>query len=75
VSARKLVHVILDNYAVRKHPKVRQWLARHPRFAFHFAPTAAVTEMQSVSWHLADGWENRQLALRNGAQANYLLSY
>jgi transposase len=40
VPARKLVHVILDNYAVHKHPKVRQWLARHPRFAFHFTPTS-----------------------------------
>jgi hypothetical protein len=40
VPARKLVHVILDNYAVHKHPKVRHWLARHPRFAFHFTPTS-----------------------------------
>jgi hypothetical protein len=34
------VHVILDNYAAHKHPKVAQWLARHPRFAFHFTPTS-----------------------------------
>ena len=27
--------------AVHKHPKVRQWLARHPRWAFHFTPTSA----------------------------------
>src|ERR1700761_1382719 len=40
VPDRKLVHVILDNYAVHKHPKVRQWLARHPRFAFQFTPTS-----------------------------------
>ncbi len=40
VPAGKLVHVILDNYAVHKHPKVRQWLARHPRWAFHFTPTS-----------------------------------
>jgi DDE superfamily endonuclease/Homeodomain-like domain-containing protein len=40
VPAGKLVHVILDNYAVHKHPKVRQWLARHPRSAFHFTPTS-----------------------------------
>ena len=32
-------HVILDNYAAHKHPKVRQWLDRHPRFTFHFTPT------------------------------------
>ena len=34
------MHVILDNYAAHKHPKVRQWLHRHPRFTFHFAPTS-----------------------------------
>jgi transposase len=40
VPAGKLVHAILDNYAVHKHPKVRAWLARHPRWAFHFTPTS-----------------------------------
>ena len=40
VPARKIVHVILDNYAARKHPKVGQWLDRHPRFTFHFTPTS-----------------------------------
>jgi hypothetical protein len=33
--------VILDNYAAHKHPKVIAWLARHPRFTFHFTPTSA----------------------------------
>ena len=37
----KAIHVILDNYAVHKHPKVRAWLARHPRWTFHFTPTSA----------------------------------
>jgi transposase len=32
--------VILDTYAARKHPKVRAWLARHPRWTFHFTPTS-----------------------------------
>jgi transposase len=41
VPAGKMVHVILDNYAARKHPKVRAWLDRHPRFVFHFTPTLA----------------------------------
>jgi transposase len=41
VPAGKIVHVILDNYAAHKHPKVRAWLARHPRFVFHFTPTSA----------------------------------
>ena len=34
------MHVILDNYAAHKHPKVFRWLDRHPRFAFHFTPTS-----------------------------------
>ena len=41
VPAGKLVHVILDNYATHKHPKVLRWLERHPRFTFHFTPTSA----------------------------------
>jgi transposase len=41
VPAGKLVHVILDNYATHKHPKVRAWLKRHPRFVFHFTPTSS----------------------------------
>ena len=41
VPAGKVIHVILDNYAAHKHPKVRAWLARHPRWVFHFTPTSA----------------------------------
>ena len=37
--ADKPVTAILDNYAAHKHPKVRQWLQRHPRWTFHFVPT------------------------------------
>ena len=40
VPAGKLVHVILDNYATHKHPKVMAWLERHPRWTFHFTPTS-----------------------------------
>ena len=40
VPPGKTVHVILDNYAAHKHPKVRAWLTRHPRFTFHFVPTS-----------------------------------
>jgi transposase len=35
------LHLIVDNYATHKHPKVRAWLERHPRFHFHFTPTSA----------------------------------
>ena len=41
VPAGKTVHAILDNYAAHKHPEVRKWLARHPRWTFHFTPTSA----------------------------------
>jgi transposase len=40
VPAGKVVHAILDNYAAHKHPKVLAWLARHPRWVFHFTPTS-----------------------------------
>jgi DDE superfamily endonuclease len=35
-----VVHVVLDNYATHKHPKLLRWLSRHPRFVFHFTPTS-----------------------------------
>jgi len=40
IPAGKTVHAILDNYAAHKTPEVRRWLARHPRWTFHFTPTA-----------------------------------
>ena len=38
VPAGKPIHVILGNCAAHKHPKVIEWLGRHPRFTFHFTP-------------------------------------
>ena len=40
VPPGKVIHVILDNYAAHKHPNVRKWLVRHPRWVFHFTPTS-----------------------------------
>jgi transposase len=40
VPADKRIEAVVDNYATHKHPKVRDWLARHPRWTFHFTPTA-----------------------------------
>ena len=37
----KTLHLIADNYATHKHPAVREWLAKHPRFHVHFTPTSA----------------------------------
>ena len=41
VPKRKAIHAIVDNYATHKHPNVRKWLARHPRWTLHFTPTSA----------------------------------
>jgi transposase len=44
------LHLIADNYATHKHPKVLSWLKRHPRFHMHFTPT-------SSSWlNLVERW-------------------
>lgn len=44
------VHLILDNYGTHKTPRVRRWLAAHPRFHVHFTPTGA-------SWlNLVERW-------------------
>jgi len=44
------LHLIADNYSTHKHPKVKRWLARHPRFHLHFIPT-------SSSWlNLVERW-------------------
>ena len=40
IPAGKVIHAILDNYAAHKHPQVRMWLDRHPRWTFHFTPTS-----------------------------------
>ena len=50
VPAGKLVHAILDNYAAHKHPKVRAWLLRHPRWTFHFTPTSCSGKSMSKSF-------------------------
>jgi len=44
------LHLVLDNYATHKTPKVKQWLIRHPRFHLHFTAT-------SSSWlNLVERW-------------------
>jgi len=44
------LHLIVDNYATHKHPNVKEWLSKHPRFHLHFTPT-------SSSWtNLIERW-------------------
>jgi len=44
------VHLVIDNYATHKHPKVRAWLAARPRFHAHFTPTYASWLNQVERW-------------------------
>lgn len=41
VPAELDLHVVVDDYATHKHPKVRAWLAQRPRWHLHFTPTYA----------------------------------
>jgi putative transposase len=39
VPARQDIHLIVDNYGTHKHPRVKAWMARRPRWHIHFIPT------------------------------------
>ena len=44
------LHLVMDNYGTHKHPRVKAWLKRHPRYVCHFVPT-------SSSWlNLVERW-------------------
>ena len=58
----KTLHLIADNYATHKHPKVQEWLGKHPRFNMHFTPTSA-SWLNMVERFFRDISENR---LRRG---------
>lgn len=60
---RLKLHLVLDNYGTHKHPKVRAWLERHPRFALHFIPTSSSWLNQVERWF----GELTQKAVRRGA--------
>lgn len=44
------IHLIVDNYATHKHPTVKRWLARHPRYHVHYTPTYASWLNQIEIW-------------------------
>jgi putative transposase len=50
VPARFVVHLVVDNYATHKHPRVQRWLAAHPRFRVHYTPTYASWLNQVEIW-------------------------
>ena len=60
------VHLILDNYGTHKTALSRRWLAKRPRFHFHFTPTSA-------SWlNLVERWFAALTAkqIKRGAHAS-----
>ena len=60
------LHLIVDNYGTHKHPRVKSWLRRHPRFHLHFIPT-------SSSWlNLVERWfrELTDKRIRRGSFRN-----
>lgn len=76
--ATKELHLIVDNYATHKHPKVNLWLKKHPRFHVHFTPTSA-SWLNVVERFFRDITEKRlrrgifkSLAELNAAISNYI---
>jgi transposase len=60
------LHLIVDNYGTHKHPRVKSWLHRHPRFHLHFIPT-------SSSWlNMVERWfrELTDKRIRRGSFQN-----
>ena len=60
------LHLVIDNYGTHKHPNVRAWLTRHPRFICHYVPT-------SSSWlNLVERWfgELTSKRIRRGSFAS-----
>jgi putative transposase len=56
------IHLVVDNYATHKHPRVQRWLAAHPRYQVHYTPTYASWLNQVEIWfHLIT-----QRAIRRG---------
>ncbi len=44
------IHLVVDNYATHKHPKVQAWLTKRPRYHLHFTPTSASWLNQVERW-------------------------
>jgi transposase len=57
------IHVVMDNYGTHKTPRVKRWLARHPRYVVHFTPTSA-SWLNQVERFFAEVTEKR---IRRGA--------
>lgn len=50
VPAGLEVHLVLDNYATHKTPKVAAWFQKRPRYHLHFTPTSSSWLNQVERW-------------------------
>jgi len=50
VPASLEIHLVLDNYATHKTPKVAAWFQKRPRYHLHFTPTSASWLNQIERW-------------------------
>src|SRR5271155_2314019 len=66
IPAELELHLIADNYATHKHPKVKAWLASHSRFHLHFTPTYSSWLNQVERWFALI----TQQAIRRGSFRN-----
>ena len=66
VPAHLDIHLVVDNYATHKHPKVKAWLARRERYHMHYTPTYASWINQVERWF---GLITQQ-AIRRGSFSN-----
>lgn len=44
------IHLVVDNYSTHKHPRIKRWLASHPRYQIHYTPTYASWLNQVEIW-------------------------
>ena len=66
VPAHLDIHLVVDNYATHKHPKVKAWLARRERYHVHYTPTYTSWINQVERWF---GLITQQ-AIRRGSFSN-----
>ena len=50
VPADLEIHIVLDDYATHKHPKVKAWLAARPRWHLHFVPDLQLMDSKRPAW-------------------------
>jgi transposase len=50
IPANREVHLVMDNYGTHKHPQVRDWFAKRPRYRLHFTPTSSSWLNQIERW-------------------------